>query len=88
MKFMLDGQWIAEKAIMDEKELFKLLASRRGKLGALKRKRNEINAAIEAGENKETVAKHVETFNTVLADWNCKCLCRVCWMMMKRRLST
>lgn len=60
---------VAEKAIMDERELFKLLASRRGKLGALTRKQNEINAAIEAGENKETVAKHVETFNSVLADF-------------------
>jgi len=32
-------------------------------------KQNEINAAIEADENNESVDKHVETFNTVLSDF-------------------
>ncbi len=54
---------------MEEERFFKLLAKRRGKLGALTRKQNEINNLIEAGENKETVIVQVEKFNCILAEF-------------------
>lgn len=53
----------------EEERFFKLLAKRRGKLGALTRKQNEINNLIEAGENKETVIVQVEKFNCILAEF-------------------
>ena len=49
----------------DETLLIKTIASRRGKLGVLTRKKNEINNLLEAGENKETINKHVA--HTILA---------------------
>ena len=45
---------------------FKLLRTRRGKLSFLTRKRNEIETCIQAGESKEVVSKHMETFNHYL----------------------
>lgn len=53
----------------DETLLIKTIASRRGKLGVLTRKKNEINNLLEAGENKETINKHVEVFNNCLGDF-------------------
>ncbi len=53
----------------EEERFFKLLAKRRGKLGALTQKQNEINNLIEAGENKETVIVQVEKFNCILAEF-------------------
>ncbi|KAL6468386.1 hypothetical protein MHYP_G00240630 [Metynnis hypsauchen] len=59
----------SERLVEEEKRLFKLIASRRGKLGVLTRKRNEINALFESGEEKEAIAKHVEQFCTYLAEF-------------------
>ena len=42
---------------MEEQELSQSMGTRRGKLGVLTRKRNEINALMEAGDTKEEVQK-------------------------------
>lgn len=52
-----------------KKGFFKLLAKRRGKLGALKQKQNEIDNLIEAGESKEAVDVQVEKFYCILAEF-------------------
>lgn len=52
--------------IEKERELFKLINKRRGKLSALTRKRNEIDAYIEAGESKQVVSEHMDLLNTYL----------------------
>ena len=48
----------------DETLLIKAIASRRGKLGVLTRKKNEINALLEIGVSNENVHKHAEVFYT------------------------
>lgn len=50
----------------DEALPIKTIASRQGKLGALMRKKNEINNLLEGGESKETVNKPVEAFNNYI----------------------
>lgn len=65
---MLSGQ-PEEQDIAEERELFKLIATRRGKLGALTRKRNEVNKLIEAGQDKETVMKQIDLFDGSLAEF-------------------
>lgn len=54
---------------VDETRLIKAIASRRGKLSVLTRKKNEINALLEAKENKETVSKHADAFNKYLDEF-------------------
>lgn len=51
-----------EEELEKEKKLFKLIGSRRGKLGVLTRKRNEINALLEAGETKDEVQTELSDF--------------------------
>lgn len=55
-----------DEAIEKERELFKLIASRRGKLGFLTRKRNEIKSFIDARESKQLVSEHMHAFNKYL----------------------
>lgn len=43
-----------------ERKLLQLIGSRRGKLGYLTKKRNEIDALITAGEDKENVLKQID----------------------------
>ena len=49
--------------------LIKAIASRRGKLGVLTHKNNEINALLEIGESKENVRKHAEALNKYLEEF-------------------
>lgn len=58
-----------EQDSSEEKQLFKLIATRRGKLGVLTRKRNEINSLIEAGQDKETVRRQVNSFDGFFAEF-------------------
>lgn len=53
----------------DEMSLIKIMVSRRGKLGVLTRKRNEINSMLEAGESREIINKHVDAFNNYLGEF-------------------
>ena len=53
----------------DETLLIKTMASRRGKLVVVTRKKNEMNHVLEAGESKETVNKHVGAFNKYLEEF-------------------
>lgn len=46
-----------------------MIATRRGKLGVLTRKRNEIDSLIKAEESKDTISKHLESFNTFFAEF-------------------
>ena len=53
----------------DETLLIKAIASRRGKLSVLTRKKNEINALLELGESNENVRKHAEVFNKYVEEF-------------------
>lgn len=54
------------EAIEKEREVFRLIAKRRGKLGFLTQKENGIKSFIYAGESKQLVSEHMETFNKYL----------------------
>ena len=53
-----EEMWMFEK----ERTLFKLIGTRRGRLGVLTRKRNEIAALMEAGDTREEVQESVLKF--------------------------
>lgn len=53
----------------EAKKLFKLLGTRRGKLGVLTRKKNEINVLIEAAQDKETVLKQIRLFEGYFSEF-------------------
>ena len=50
-----EEMWTSEK----ERTLSKLIGTRRGRLGVLTRKRNEITALMEAGDTREEVQESV-----------------------------
>lgn len=58
-----------DDALADERKLLKLIGTRRGKLGALTRKSNDIKSLIDDDGNKEIVDSHVEAFNALLAEF-------------------
>ena len=53
----------------DETLSIKAIASRRGKLSVLTRKKNEINALLEIGESNENVCKHAEVLNKYMEEF-------------------
>ena len=59
---MSDPDEVVEK----ERELFKLINTKRGKLGVLTRKRNEIETLKEAREPKQLICEHMDLFNKYL----------------------
>ena len=66
---MEDDAQAIEQGIEQERELFQLIRTRRGKLGFLTRKHNEIETCIRAGESKEVVTGNMETFNHHLEEF-------------------
>lgn len=58
-----------ETRIEKERQLFKLLGTRRGKLGVLTRKRNAIDALIEAGDTKDEVQQQIGDFVSYLKEF-------------------
>lgn len=58
----------AEDAAAAERELFSLMGTRRGKLGALTRKSNTITALMKDG-NKETAEKQLNELDALLAEF-------------------
>lgn len=58
-----------QEAVEEEEKLYQLIRSRRGKLGALLRKRNEIDALIEGGGAKEEVEHALSHFIRFLDDF-------------------
>lgn len=58
-----------ETTIEKERQLFKLIGTRRGKLGALTRQRNEINALSEAGDTTEEVEQQLRDFIRYLQEF-------------------
>ena len=58
-----------DQEALEEKVLFKLIATRRGKLGVLTRKINEIDNLIKHGLPKETVKELVTAFQGYLEDF-------------------
>lgn len=69
--FVMDS-WIEEEqdeGIQKEQELFNLIKRRRAKLGILTRKRNDINALIDAGELKASIDEHMKMINNHLGDF-------------------
>ncbi|TKS65758.1 hypothetical protein D9C73_028515 [Collichthys lucidus] len=60
---------LTEEDYERERELSKFIGSRRGKLGALTRKRNEINVLIESGEDNQTIIRQLELFDKSLNEF-------------------
>ena len=58
-----------DQEALEEKVLFKLIATRRGKLGVLTRKRNEIDSHMQSGQPKESVKPLVTAFQGYLEEF-------------------
>ena len=58
-----------DEEIQKEKELLKLIRTRRGKLSVLTRKRNEIDELIQTGHSNEVVEPQLATFHAYLDEF-------------------
>ena len=60
---------LSEPAMEAERTLLRTIKTRRGKLCALTRKKNEVLQMMKTNEPKENVKTHVDTFNELLAEF-------------------
>ncbi|KAK0142765.1 hypothetical protein N1851_019297 [Merluccius polli] len=58
-----------DQGVDPERKLLQTIKSRKGKLGALTRKKNEVLHMIKTNEDKENVSKHLDTFNKLLTNF-------------------
>ena len=58
-----------DQVVDPEMKLLQTIKSRRGRLGAATRKKNEVLHMMKTNEDKENVSKHVDTFNELLKNF-------------------